>query len=115
MQDDEQATFVKFSRLEEKMLQILASKEWEPDSEDVLLQAFRTLDTEGKGYIEWDRMKELLQSKGSAPFRDKECEQFQAIARDMESGCVYYEDYVALLAGDLNENENWFMDMDGCW
>ena len=136
MQEDEPAAFVKYARLEEVMLKILASKEWEPDSEDVLLQAFRTIDTEGKGYIAWDTMRELLQSKVSVsverreerktgisvkininisphthpcnhpqgtPFRDKECEQFQAIARDMESGCVYYEDYVALLAADLND------------
>jgi len=104
MQEDEPAAFVKYGKLEEVMLRLLASKEWEPDSEDVLLQAFKTIDSEDKGYIEWDTMRDLLQAKGT-PFRDKECEQFQSIARDVESGCIYYEDYVALLAQDLNDNE----------
>jgi hypothetical protein len=37
---------VTYERFEAKMLEILASGEWDPDSEDVLLQAFRVFDPE---------------------------------------------------------------------
>ena len=42
-------------------------------------------------------MKEILTNTESAPFREKECEQFQRVAVDMDSGHVFYEDYVALV------------------
>ena len=46
MMEDEPTAFVTYERFEAKMLEILASGEWEPDSEDVLLQAFRVFDTD---------------------------------------------------------------------
>ena len=71
MMEDEPTAFVTYERFEAKMLEILASGEWEPDSEDVLLQAFRVFDPEGNGYIEAHRMRDLLITKGT-PFREKE-------------------------------------------
>ena len=35
--------------------------------------------------------------EGEAPFRDKEIEKFQRTAMDLDTGYVYYEDYVAAL------------------
>ncbi len=96
MQDDEPTGFVSYQKFEKKMLQILASKEWDPDSGDVLLQAFRTIDTENTGFISSDLLEELLSTKGT-PFRPKELESFMMIAKDPETGNIYYEDYVALL------------------
>ena len=55
----------------------------------------QTLDTDNLGYIEWDKIKELLTTKGEAPFRNAEIDAFQRVAVDMETGRVYYEDYVA--------------------
>ncbi len=98
MQGDEPTAFVTYNKLEEHLLVLLREKTYEPDPEDILIQAFKTLDTEGKGYIEWDRMKEILTSMGAAPFRDKEVEQFQRVAMDIDSGHVFYEDYVAFIA-----------------
>ena len=83
------------------MLEILASGEWEPDSGDVLLQAFRVFDPEGNGYIEAHRMRDLLITKGT-PFREKEIEAFMEVAKDEETGRIYYEDYVALLSAESN-------------
>ena len=73
--------------------------QWDPDTDDVLLQAFRTLDPERNGYIEAGRMRELLMSKGTA-LREKEIEGFMNVAKDMETGHIYYEDYIALLTDD---------------
>jgi calmodulin len=105
MQDDEPTGYVSYRKFESVMLNILASKEWEPDSTDTILQAFRTIDTEGKGYISADVLEELLVTRGppNSGFRPKEVDSFLNVARDPETGNVYYEDYVALLAKELNK------------
>ena len=51
MQDGEQTGFINYRKFEKTMLNILSTKEWEPDSSDIVLQAFRTIDTENKGYL----------------------------------------------------------------
>ena len=95
MQDDEPTGFVSYARFEKKMLQILANKEWEPDGGDILLQAFRMIDTQNVGYIQAEVMEELLTKKAS--FRAKEVEAFFLLAKDPETGNIYYEDYIAQL------------------
>ena len=101
MQDDDPTGFVSYRKFEKVMLNILATKEWEPDSTDLILQAFRTIDTEGKGFISADIMEELLSNRGT-PFRPKELESFLNVSRDPETGNIYYEDYVALLSKEIN-------------
>jgi Ca2+-binding EF-hand superfamily protein len=104
MQGDEPTAFVTYAKLEEVLLSLIHCKAADPDPEDILLQAFRTLDADGKGYIEWDRMKEIMQTMGDAPFRDKEIEQFQRAAMDIDTGYVFYEDYVATISQQQRDN-----------
>jgi calmodulin len=104
MQDEDPTGFISYARFEKKMLQILASKECEPDSGDVLLQAFRTIDTENTGYISAELMEELLTTRGT-PFRPKELELFMMEAKDNDTGNIYYEDYVALLMKNQQQNQ----------
>lgn len=73
MQEDEPSTFVTYDRFEKKMLEVLYTNEYEPDTDETLLIAFRVLDADKKGYMDADVMRELLISKGT-PFRDKEIE-----------------------------------------
>ena len=47
MQDDEPSSFVTFDRFEQKMLELLESDEYAPDSEDTLLAAFRVRASRG--------------------------------------------------------------------
>lgn len=96
---DDEDQFVKFDRFEPFMLKVMLDRLYEPDSEEVLLQAFRTLDPEGKGYMDQTAIAELLTSNESA-FRDKELEEFLRIARS-ENGMIYYDDYVTLLQATL--------------
>lgn len=96
MQDEEPTGFVSYQKFEKKMLHLLATKECDPDSGDALLQAFRTIDTENTGFIPSELIEELLTTRGT-PFRPKELESFMMIAKDPETGNIYYEDYVALL------------------
>lgn len=73
IQEDEPTAFVTYEKFEKKMLQVLESQEFAPDTDDVLLQAFRAIDTEKRGYVDGDKMKELLLKYGT-PFREKEME-----------------------------------------
>ena len=41
-------------------------------------------------------MRDMLITKG-VPFREKEIDAFMAVAKDLETGRIYHEDYVALL------------------
>ena len=97
MQDDEPTGYVHYKKFEQKMLQLLASRECEPDSSDIILQAFRILDKENKGYVSADLLESLLTTKGT-PFRPKELDSFFLVAKDSETGNIYYEDYAALLS-----------------
>jgi Ca2+-binding EF-hand superfamily protein len=101
--DDSVSGFVTYKKFEKKMLHILATKEYEPDTADVLLQAFRTIDTNNTGYIAYEVLEDLLTSRGTG-FRPRELESFFAVAKDSESGNVYYEDYVALLTKVLTSS-----------
>lgn len=97
MQDDEPSGLISYKKFEKRMLQILASKEWEPDSGDLILQAFRTLDPENLGYIPGETMEEYMSTKGT-PFRAKELESFMAVVKDADTGKIFYEDYVAQIS-----------------
>eukprot|EP00904_Undaria_pinnatifida_P009911 jgi/Undpi1/604/HiC_scaffold_10.g04068.m1 len=99
IQGDDPTDVVSYAAFETKMLEIMASRAWDPDPPEVLLRAFRAIDEEGAGYIEIGRMNELLVTKGT-PFRAKEIESFMGAAKDAETGHIYFEDYVASLASD---------------
>ena len=100
MQGDEPALYVTYEKFEKKMVEVMENHEDEPDMDDTLLKAFRTIDKEGLGYVEADQMKELLETHGT-PFRAKEVDSFLSRAKDMETGRIYYEDYIAMMTQEL--------------
>jgi Ca2+-binding EF-hand superfamily protein len=102
MQGDEPALYVTYEKFEKKMVEVMENHEDEPDMDDTLLKAFRTIDTEGLGYVEADQMKELLETHGT-PFRAKEVDSFLSRAKDMETGRIYYEDYIAMMVSELEQ------------
>ncbi|TMW55196.1 hypothetical protein Poli38472_013087 [Pythium oligandrum] len=104
MQEDEPSTFVTYDRFEKKMLEVMYTNEYAPDTDETLLAAFRVLDADKKGYIEADVMRELLITKGT-PFREKEMEAFLSVAKDPQTGRIYYEDYIALLVQALEPSK----------
>ena len=61
-----------------------------------LMRAFRAFDKEGKGFIELDALKLVLQTRGEA-FSNDELNTFQAGLGTI-GGRVYYEDYAHKLA-----------------
>ena len=104
MQNDEPTGFVSYARFEKKMLEIISTKQFEPDSSDILLQAFKTLDTENKGFLSTETVESLLTTKGTG-FRPKELEAFLLVARDPDTGNVYYEDYISMLTSGISASQ----------
>jgi Ca2+-binding EF-hand superfamily protein len=100
VEDEELHGFAKYEKFEKVMLRILDSNEFEPDSGDVILQAFRTLDKENKGYVTVSEMEQSLQ-EGTGGFKTQELKSFLDIAQDKQSENIYYEDYVALLVSQI--------------
>lgn len=96
MREDDLGKTITYERFEAKIIQLAQSGQYEPSTEEQLLRAFRILDPDGHGYVEAQFLRELLTTKGM-PFRDKELDAFMAVARDMETGHIFYEDYIALL------------------
>lgn len=102
MQEDEPTAMIGYDRFESKMLEIMNTVEYEPSNEETLLQAFRFLDPDNKGFIEPKAMRDLLITKG-IPFREKEVQAFMAVAKDPETGNIIYENYVSLLAATASQ------------
>jgi calmodulin len=80
------------------MLRVLKEQEFEPDEPETVLAAFRLLDPEGKGYIEIEEMKRLLEHSG-IEFGEKETEDFANFStnKDPNATVIYYEDYLSRL------------------
>ena len=53
------------------MVRVLVEKNYEPDTEEVILQAFKVLDPDNQGYIDEDTIVELL-TENEWAFREKE-------------------------------------------
>ena len=84
---------VAYDVFEAAVLRLLKEQEHPADEESVVIDAFRALDPEARGFVEVERMKELL-TAGHTGFREKELNEFLEFARDHdEPEKVYYEDY----------------------
>jgi Ca2+-binding EF-hand superfamily protein len=95
IQDDDETQFVSLHNFEPFMVRCCVERLYEPDTEESLIQAFKVLDGEGKGYIDEATMIDLLIENEWA-FREKEIEDFLRIAKDPDTGYVHYEDYANL-------------------
>jgi calmodulin len=51
IREDEDSHFIKYDRFEPLMVSVLKEGKYEPDLEDIVLQAFKMVDHERKGYI----------------------------------------------------------------
>ena len=103
MHDDAPASFIRYPSFEAKALELLQTGECAPDSEDMLLRAFRTFDPDNTGYVPVDKLKQMLLKEGTAPFREKEFESFLRVSRDKQKpDMIQYEDYVATLLKEVD-------------
>ena len=102
--NDPDDNYVSYKQFEPFMLNVLLNNEYEPTERDQLLQAFRVLDPEGKGYVKKDVMEYLFEclKLKRIHISERVRENFMAFAVDRSGEFIYYEDYVAKLL-DANE------------
>ena len=102
MQDDEpNEGFITYKNFHKEMIRLLPLQQFPPASADLLMQAFRVIDSENLGYIDSEVMEKLLFTRGEA-FRQQELEEFYSVSRDAESGRIMYEDYVSIATKGRN-------------
>ena len=94
IEEEEPTGFIRFEKFERMMSRILLENQYPRDSEDRLIRAFRTLDTENKGYVEAEKLRSLLTTHGER-FSQEEIDEFLNFAVDPESGVMHYEDYIS--------------------
>lgn len=100
IQEDEPSNFIYKNKFVKKMMEIVQEGEYLPSSEDMLLQAFRVFDKQGKGYISCAELSRLLESSGERPFDSSESEKMIATFKDPDTDNFYYEDYVAKVCAE---------------
>jgi Ca2+-binding EF-hand superfamily protein len=88
IEEEEPTGFIRFEKFERMMSRILLENQYPRDSEDKLLRAFRTLDPDNKGYIEADKLRNLLTTHGER-FSQEEIDDFLTFASDAESGRMH--------------------------
>merc|ERR1719506_3269615 len=85
MEEDEPTGFVKYEKFEPVVLKCIADNEIPTDSEEDLIRAFKALDTDNKGYLTADELRELL-TKNEEHFSSDEITEMLAYAVDAETG-----------------------------
>ena len=75
IREEEPTGFIRFEKFERMMSRIMLENQYPRDSEDKLLRAFRTLDTENKGFVEAEKLRNLLTTHGER-FSQEEIDEF---------------------------------------
>ena len=101
VKNEDGSALISVERFENIMAQALVEKKTEFQRDDYhrLIRAFRAFDTDQKGWINADLMKNLMLSRGDQ-FTADEVNHLLSVAVDEDTGKIYYEDYAMLLATD---------------
>ncbi|KAF4531872.1 hypothetical protein B566_EDAN000901, partial [Ephemera danica] len=94
--DQEMSGSVKLNRFLPVMAEILQENRLQGAEPEVLLAAFRTLDSSGSGKLDPEKLRNLLMTEGE-PFSAEEMDDMLAAAVDSESGLIPYEDFIPKL------------------
>lgn len=104
MQSDDPDAYIMLDKFEPRMLEIIEKNVYPPEPMDVLISAFRAIDTENVGYVEADYFRELMCQMGTHPFKAKEVESFLNVSQDVSSGRIYYEDYATMCEKQIRDH-----------
>mmetsp|Transcript_34642 Transcript_34642/g.54089 ORF Transcript_34642/g.54089 Transcript_34642/m.54089 type:complete len:161 (+) Transcript_34642:352-834(+) len=101
IEEEEPTGFIVYDKFEALAVRLCTEEAMsnKRNTEDEILQAFKTLDVDNKGYLEADELQRLMTSYVEK-FSAEEVKEMLSAAVDVEMGRVYYEDYAELLAGD---------------
>ncbi len=104
IEEDEPSGFVQYTRLEPVVLSFLMGSETVRDTEERILEAFRMLDTEGKGTIDADELRVLMTTNGEY-FNTDEVNEMMAFAADPDTGTIDYKVFARHLAEPVDDLE----------
>jgi Ca2+-binding EF-hand superfamily protein len=97
MEDDANPGYVTIAAFLPVATRIIQDDEIPRDSYETILRAFQVFDTEGRGYIEVEDLREALTAQGER-FSEEEIESLIRACADSTTGRVMFEEYASLLA-----------------
>lgn len=95
---------ISYAYFETKATEYILTDAYAPDDEDVLMSAFKAMDSERKGYVDEDLLRQAMSKMGS-PFGEKALDSFVSALRDPETGRLYYAEYVTSFHGGLKDHK----------
>lgn len=104
MREELKNDYLRYEELEPMFTTILYTGKYKGESvtrhtEETILRAFETLDTEKKGYIPTDKLRRMLTTYGEV-FDSAEIEEMIEVAEDPENHVIRYADYAHTLANE---------------
>lgn len=97
MEEDEPSGYIVYSRFKETTLKILSTAYPIQSDEETLFRAFKTLDTEKKGFLLPDELRKYMATMGES-FTKDEVDEMLAACTDPVENKIFYEDYAQILA-----------------
>eukprot|EP00002_Diphylleia_rotans_P003219 TRINITY_DN1219_c0_g1_i2.p1 TRINITY_DN1219_c0_g1~~TRINITY_DN1219_c0_g1_i2.p1 ORF type:complete len:159 (-),score=36.07 TRINITY_DN1219_c0_g1_i2:129-605(-) len=97
-EDDSNSDVILYDKFEKMMVRVMMENEITRDSEERIVQAFKTI-AKGKHSINMEELAVYLTTMGDK-FTQEELEEFKSASMDPDKGEILYEDYASVLASD---------------
>ncbi|XP_004626982.1 EF-hand calcium-binding domain-containing protein 2 [Octodon degus] len=101
VEEEEPTGYIRYEKFLPVMTKVLLEERYRPIPDDVLLQAFETLDSAKRGFLTKDELVKYMTEEGE-PFSQEEMEEMLSAAVDPESNLIHYKDYVTTMVVDDN-------------
>ena len=66
MEDEEPTGYIRFDKFLPVMTRVISERRYRPASEDVLLRAWKVLDTDNKGHLTQEELSKYLTEEGAS-------------------------------------------------
>merc|ERR1711871_1536423 len=97
MEEDEPTGFVKYEKFEPVVVKAIEDNKIPTDSEEDIIRAFRALDTDGKGYLTTEELRDMM-TKNEEHFSSDEISEMIAFAVDPDTGNCNFTEYAEKVA-----------------
>uniref|UniRef100_A0A0P6J5V9 EF-hand calcium-binding domain-containing protein 2 isoform a n=1 Tax=Heterocephalus glaber TaxID=10181 RepID=A0A0P6J5V9_HETGA len=101
VEEEEPTGYIRYEKFLPVMTKVLLEGRFRPIPDDVLLQAFETLDSAKRGFLTKEELIKHMTEEGE-PFSQEEMEEMLSAAIDPESYLIHYKDYIATMVIDEN-------------
>ncbi|KFO25461.1 EF-hand calcium-binding domain-containing protein 2 [Fukomys damarensis] len=101
VEEEEPTGYIRYEKFLPVMTKVLLEGRYRPVPDDVLLQAFETLDSAKRGFLTKEELIKYMTEEGE-PFSREEMEEMLSAAIDPESNLIQYKDYIATMVIDDN-------------